>query len=78
MQEHLEAINHTFALEYIKDLVKNKVAFTEPILLDIHKRVLQGIDNHNAGLYRKVQVLISGSKHIPPQPYLLQKEMENQ
>jgi len=77
MQEHLEAINHTFALDYIKDLVKDKVPFTETILLDIHKLVLQGIDNHHAGSYRKLQVLISGAKHVPPQPYLLQKEMES-
>lgn len=39
--------------------------------------ILKGINNDNAGQYRKVQVLISGAKHIPPQPYLVQKEMEN-
>lgn len=76
MLEHLEAINHTFALDYVKELVRDKIPFTKAILLDIHKLVLQGIDNHHAGSYRKVQVLISGAKHIPPQPYLLQKEME--
>src|SRR5690606_18833767 len=29
------------------------------------------------GTYRNVQVLISGAKHIPPQPYLVAKEMES-
>lgn len=77
MQEHLEAINHAFALDYVKDLVKNKIPFTEVMLLDIHKLILQGIVNQHAGSYRKVQVLISGAKHVPPQPYLLQKEMES-
>ncbi len=76
LQEHLEAINHTHALDYVKELVQDKTAFTETILLNIHKLILQSIDNANAGTYRKVQVMISGAKHIPPQPYLVQKEME--
>lgn len=37
---------------------------------------MKGIDNANTGQYRKVQVLISGDKHVPPQPYLVSKEME--
>jgi Fic family protein len=77
MQEHLEAINHTQAIEYIKELVTHKTNFTETILLNIHKLVLQGIDNNNAGTYRNLQVLISGAKHIPPQPYLVAKQMED-
>lgn len=46
-------------------------------MLQIHSLILQGIDNANAGKYRTVQVMISGAKHIPPQPYLVPKEMEN-
>lgn len=77
LQEHLEAINHTHALDYVKELVQDKTAFTETILLNIHKLILQSIDNTHAGHYRKVQVLISGAKHIPPQPYLVPKQMED-
>ena len=77
LQEHLEAINHTYALEYIKELVKEKTPLTETTLLNIHKLILQGIDNNDAGKYRNVQVLISGAKHIPPQPYLVPKQMED-
>lgn len=77
LNEHLEAINHTFAIEYIKDIARQKEAISERVLLDIHKLILQGIDNNNAGRYRTVQVLISGARHIPPQPYLIQKEMES-
>jgi len=76
LNEHLEAINHAHAIEYIKELAEKKQAITERDLLQIHKLILQGIDNANAGTYRSVQVLISGAKHIPPQPYLVQKEME--
>ncbi len=77
LQEHLEAINHTYALDYVKELVQDKIPFTETILLNIHKLILQGIDNANAGIYRNVQVMISGAKHIPPQPYLVAKQMED-
>jgi len=76
LNEHLEAINHTFAIEYIKDIARNTEPINERVLLDIHKLILQGIDNSNAGKYRTVQVLISGAKHVPPQPYLVLKEME--
>lgn len=77
LKEHLEAINHYFAIEFIKQLVEDKTPFTERVLLQIHQLILQGIDNHHAGKYRNVQVLISGAKHIPPQPYLVAKQMED-
>ena len=47
------------------------------MLLQIHQLILQSIDNQNAGKYRNVQVLISGAKHIPPQPFLVPKQMED-
>lgn len=77
LKEHLEATNHFFAIEFIKQLVADKTPFTQTILLQIHQLILQGIDNTNAGTYRTVQVLISGAKHIPPQPYLVPKQMED-
>src|SRR5690606_26384751 len=77
LNEHLEAINHAHAIEYIKELAKEKQTLTEKDLLQIHRLILQGINNENAGTYRNVQVLISGAKHIPPQPYLVAKEMES-
>lgn len=77
LTEHLEATNHYFAIEFIKQIVQDKTPFTPFILLQIHQLILQGIDNHNAGKYRNVQVLISGAKHVPPQPYLVPKQMED-
>lgn len=77
LNEHLEAINHQHAIEYIKELASEKQTISERDLLQIHQLILQGIDNPNAGKYRNVQVLISGAKHIPPQPYLVPKEMES-
>jgi len=76
LNEHLEAVNHTYAIEYIKELSRDNQSISERDLLQIHSLILKGIDNINAGQYRKVQVLISGAKYVPPQPYLVAKEME--
>ena len=77
MREHLEAINHAHAIEFVKELVNKKLVITERLLLQIHNLILRGIDNENAGRYRTVQVLIKGSKHTPPQPFLVAKQMED-
>lgn len=77
LNEHLEALNHSHAIEFIKEIVQENEPITERNLLQIHRLILQGIDNTNAGKYRNVQVLISGAKHIPPQPYLVPKQMED-
>lgn len=77
LNEHLEAVNHQNAIEYIKDLAKQNELITERDLLQIHYLILQGINNQQAGTYRNLQVLISGAKHVPPQPFLVPKEMES-
>ncbi|MCT4664067.1 MAG: Fic family protein [Flavobacteriales bacterium] len=76
LNEYLEAINHTHAISFIKSLAKEKNQITERDILQIHSLILQGINKENAGAYRKVQVIISGAKHIPPQPFLVPKKME--
>lgn len=77
MREHLEAINHKEAIEYLKSLVEKKSDFKEKDVLMLHHLILRGIDTENAGKYRSVQVMIKGSKHLPPQPYLVAKQMED-
>lgn len=77
MREHLEAINHQEAIAYIKHLVEKKSVFNEHALLAVHNLILRGIDQSNAGKYRQAQVMIKGSKHVPPAPYLVPKQMED-
>lgn len=77
LQEHMEAINHTHAIEFVKELVREKTPFSETILRDIHRLILQSIDNTNAGYYRTVQVLISGATFVPPQPLLVPDQMKD-
>ncbi len=77
MREHLEAINHAEAIAYMEQLVSGDVVFTSRVLHELHYLILKGIDRENAGKYRSVPVRISGSTHEPPQPYMLEKLMED-
>lgn len=76
MREHLEAINHSEAIDYLYDVVAKKRAVNERMLKDLHHLVLKGIDRDNAGRYRSVPVRIGGSSFVPAQPYLVPKLME--
>ena len=77
MSEHLEAINHYEAINFIQDLVASNEPFNQRNLLILHSLILHGIDRDNAGCFRKVPVMISGSRHIPPQPWQIDKLMED-
>jgi Fic family protein len=76
MREHLEAINHAQAITLIKEMATRESAITERAIKEIHAVILHGIDREYAGRYRDVPVMIVGSRHAPPQPYLLQTCME--
>ena len=77
MREHLEVINHQEAIAYIKDLMQKNTPINEREVLSIHNLILRGIHPEDAGRYRKVQVMIQGSSHMPPQPFLVTKEMKD-
>lgn len=77
MREHLEAINHSEAIDFIKGIAGRSEPISERTIKDIHAIVLHGIDRENAGKYRTVPVMISGSRHIPPAPYKLDRLMED-
>lgn len=77
MHEHLEAINHAEAIDYMEQLVNDKQGITKRTLFELHHLILKGIDRENAGNYRTIPVRIAGSEHLPPQPYLLEKMMED-
>ena len=77
MNEHLEAINHYEAINFIRDLIKSDEPFNQHNLLSIHGLILQGLDRENAGRFRQVPVMISGSQHTPPQPWQIDKLMED-
>ena len=67
IKDHLEAIGHKDAFEYIVDMVKDHVPLSSKTIRDIHALVL--MNNHkNRGAYRKNPVEILGAAHVPPPP----------
>ena len=76
LREHLEAINHEKAIEYIEDLVKEKDPVTEWNIKNIHQLVLKEIDDKNAGKYRSENVAIMGATHTPPDHLIVPELME--
>ena len=76
IKEHLEAINHENAIEYLDILMKYKDEISEWSIKELHQLILKGIDDSNAGTYRKSNVFISGAKHIPPDYLKVSELME--
>jgi Fic family protein len=68
LREHLEAINHKHAIDFVETLARGAEPLTEHTLRQIHALVLKGIDDEVAGQYRPGHVRISGSEFIPPDP----------
>ncbi len=77
LREHLEAINHAEAVDMLYSLVSERLPLDKRLVLQLHAIILKSIAPEHAGCYRKVPVRITGSSHQPPQPYLLDKLMED-
>lgn len=75
LRDHLEAIGHKDAFEYIISLADTATPLTERVIKDIHSLVLMN-DAMNRGVYRNLPVSIMGALHKPPQPYLVPIQME--
>ena len=81
IREHLEALNHEDAIEYLESLLEYKSDISEWNIKELHYLIMKGIDNDNAGKYRNSNVTISGATHIPPDyikvPELMEKLIIN-
>ncbi len=75
LKDHMEAVGHKEAFDFVRDLVKEQMPLSESIIKQIHYLVLAD-KREDRGVYRKVPVRIMGAKHVPVQPYLIQPEME--
>lgn len=75
LKEHLEAVGHKDAFEYVKELVSENVNLSEKVIKDIHSLVLMDRPQ-DRGVYRKIPVRILGAKVEPPQPYIVGIKME--
>ena len=65
MREHLEAINHREAIDYVETIVSGEETLSEWQIKNIHQLVLKNIDDQNAGRYRQQNIVIAGASHTP-------------
>lgn len=75
LKDHMEAVGHKEAFEFVSELVKNNEPISESVIKQIHYLVLAD-KKEDRGVYRRVPVRIMGAQHEPVQPYLIQPKME--
>ena len=76
LKNYIEAVNHAKAFNKILEIIENNDKIREKEILDIHKIILTGIDDLNAGFYRDCRVRISGSNVILPNPLKVPQLMD--
>ena len=75
LKDHLEAIGHKDAFDYVCELVKEQIPLSEQIIKQIHFLVLPD-KREDRGVYRRVPVRIMRATREPVQPYLIEPKME--
>ena len=76
LREHFEVLNHAEAITLLEDVVRKKKDFSEELILSLHRIILKGIDESEAGRYRRSNVRIVGAAYIPHQAVKLPRLME--
>lgn len=75
LKDHMEAVGHKEAFEFVSELTKNNVPISESVIKQIHYLVLSD-KKDDRGIYRRVPVRIMGAQNEPVQPYLIGPKME--
>lgn len=68
LKDHLEAKDHYEALNYLYEMIEHnkQQTISEVFIRTLHQLVIREIDRQEAGSYRTVNVMITGSDHQPP------------
>ena len=74
LREHLEAVGHSDAYNYMHELVQKK-DFSEADIKKLHHLFYFRMDEAEAGVYRSVKAVITGSKYPLPTPDRIPKLM---
>ena len=75
LKDHLEIIGHKEAFDFVRDLVGKQAPLSESVIKQIHFLVLAD-KKDDRGVYRRIPVKITGAKHEPVPPYLIQPKIE--
>ena len=75
LKDHMEAVGHKEAFDFVTELVKEKCEINERVIKQIHYLVLAD-KKDDRGVYRRVPVRIMGAAHETAQPYLIVTKLE--
>ena len=75
LRELYEAVNHRNAYRYVKECIEKGEPLSEKIVKDIHAILMDHI--FTGGIYRNVDVYISGAQHTPPSPNEMYRQVKN-
>ena len=75
LREIYEAVNHRKAFRYVKECIGKGMPLDEGKVKDIHALLMENIQI--GGVYRDVQVYISGAQHMPPPPALMYRQVKD-
>lgn len=74
LREIYEVINHNKAYQYVKKCIAEGLSLNENIIKDIHGILMESI--MVGGVYRRVDVYISGAAHTPPTPNEMYRQIK--
>lgn len=75
LREIYEVVNHNKAFGFVKKCVTEGKTLDETIIKEIHALLMENI--LTGGVYRNVEVRISGAKHKPPVPSEMYQQIKN-
>ena len=75
LREIYEQINHQKAFRYVKECIAKALPLSETIVKDIHALLMENI--LVGGVYRNVDVYISGAQHTPPTPNEMYRQIKD-
>lgn len=75
LREIYESINHRNAFRCVKDCIARGMPLEERIIKDIHAMLMENI--LVGGIYRNVDVYISGAQHTPPAPNEMYRQVKD-
>lgn len=74
LREIYEQVNHQQAFRYVKDCIAKQLPLEEAIVKEIHAILMNNI--FVGGIYRNVDVYISGAQHTPPSPTEMYRQIQ--
>lgn len=75
LRELYEVVNHQKAYQYVKQCIGQGMLLDENIVKDIHAMLMDHI--FTGGIYRDMDVYISGAQHTPPSPVQMYQQIKD-